>query len=106
MRVLRNTFVSGLRTRDRRPRTAPLEEDAAPFAAPSSGEPQRRAEASEVFAAIAELPADYRDVVAAVDVAGLSYPEAADSLGIPVGTVMSRLYRGRGRVADRVGAPA
>jgi RNA polymerase sigma-70 factor (ECF subfamily) len=104
MRVLRNTFVSGLRTRDRRPRTAALEEDSAPFAAPSSGEPQRRAEANEVFAAIAELPIDYRDVVAAVDVAGLSYQEAADSLGIPVGTVMSRLYRGRGRVADRVGA--
>jgi RNA polymerase sigma-70 factor (ECF subfamily) len=43
-------------------------------------------------------------VIAAVDVAGLSYAEAADTLGVPAGTVMSRLYRGRARVAETVGA--
>jgi RNA polymerase sigma-70 factor (ECF subfamily) len=37
-----------------------------------------------------------------VDVAGASYQEAADALGIPVGTVMSRLYRGRQRVIRAV----
>jgi RNA polymerase sigma-70 factor (ECF subfamily) len=57
-----------------------------------------------MFAAIAALPDDQRDVVAAVDVAGLSYAEAAESLGVPTGTVMSRLSRGRARVADAVGA--
>jgi RNA polymerase sigma-70 factor (ECF subfamily) len=41
--------------------------------------------------------------VAAVDVAGLSYAEAADVLGVPAGTVMSRLYRGRSRVAQAIG---
>ena len=41
--------------------------------------------------------------VAAVDVAGLSYQETADALDVPVGTVMSRLYRGRNRVAQAVG---
>ena len=56
-----------------------------------------------MFAAIAELPDDFRDVVAAVDVAGLSYDEAAKALGIPQGTVMSRLYRGRQQVARRLG---
>jgi len=55
-----------------------------------------------VFAAIAALPDDQRDVIAAVDVAGLSYAEAAESLGVPAGTVMSRLHRGRSRVAAAV----
>ena len=60
--------------------------------------------AREVFAAIAELPQEFREVVAAVDVAGLSYAEAADALGVPQGTVMSRLYRGRDRLARRLRA--
>ena len=59
--------------------------------------------AREVFGAIAALPDDQRDVLAAVDVAGLSYQEAADALDVPVGTIMSRLYRGRNRVAETVG---
>ena len=53
-----------------------------------------------MFSAIAALPEDQRDALAAVDVAGLSYQEAADTLEVPVGTIMSRLYRGRNRVAQ------
>ncbi|MEO5511685.1 MAG: RNA polymerase sigma factor [Longimicrobiales bacterium] len=45
--------------------------------------------------AIANLPLDFRIVVVLVDLEGLSYADAAESLGIPVGTVRSRLYRGR-----------
>jgi RNA polymerase sigma-70 factor (ECF subfamily) len=59
---------------------------------------------SRLLAAVDTLPEDQRDVIAAVDVAGLSYAEAAETLGVPTGTVMSRLYRGRARVADAVGA--
>ena len=102
--VLRNTFVSSLRTRSRRPQTAPLEDAEARMTAPASGTPSAVAEVREVFAAIAALPDDQRDVVAAVDVAGLTYAETADSLGVPVGTVMSRLHRGRSRVAKAVAA--
>jgi RNA polymerase sigma-70 factor (ECF subfamily) len=104
MRVLRNTFVSSLRTRSRRPKTAPIEDAEPRLAAPDAGSPTAVLAAREVFAAIAALPADQRDVIAAVDVAGLSYAEAAETLGVPTGTVMSRLYRGRARVADAVGA--
>ena len=96
--VLRNTFVSSLRTRSRRPQTAPLEDAEPRLAAPASGLAGRVVAAREVFAAIAALPADQRDVIAAVDVAGLSYAEAAETLGVPTGTVMSRLHRGRSRV--------
>jgi RNA polymerase sigma-70 factor (ECF subfamily) len=101
--VLRNTFVSSLRTRDRRPKTAPLEDAEPRAAAPAGASPISVLEAREVFAAIAALPDDQRDVVAAVDVAGLSYAEAAEALEVPTGTVMSRLYRGRNRVAEAVG---
>jgi RNA polymerase sigma-70 factor (ECF subfamily) len=103
LRVLRNTFVSGLRTRSRRPQTAPLEDSEARLAAPASASPVAVLTAREVYAAIAALPEDQREVIAAVDVAGLSYIEAAEALRIPTGTVMSRLYRGRNRVAAAVG---
>jgi RNA polymerase sigma-70 factor, ECF subfamily len=101
--VLRNTYVSSLRRRDRRPRTAPLEDSEARLAAPASASPTTQLAAREVFSAIAALPGDQRDALAAVDVAGLSYQEAADALEVPVGTIMSRLYRGRNRVAQEVG---
>jgi RNA polymerase sigma-70 factor, ECF subfamily len=101
--VLRNTYISSLRTRDRRPKTAPIEDSEARLAAPRAATPMSALEAREVFGAIAALPEDQRDVLAAVDVAGLSYAEAADALEVPVGTVMSRLYRGRNRVAEAVG---
>ena len=93
--VLRNTFRSSLRTRSRRPRTAALEDAEALLAAPAATGPQAIVEARAVFAAIAALPDDQRDV-------GLSYAEAAESLGVPAGTIMSRLHRGRSRVATAV----
>jgi RNA polymerase sigma-70 factor (ECF subfamily) len=46
-------------------------------------------------AALAALPVEFRAVLAMVDVSGLSYEEAAEVLGCPVGTVRSRLYRAR-----------
>jgi RNA polymerase sigma-70 factor, ECF subfamily len=67
------------------------------------GDPETAAVAREVYAAVGELPDHFRDVVAAVDVAGLSYAQAAETLRIPQGTVMSRLHRGRSRVAAALG---
>lgn len=52
--------------------------------------------------ALASLSANHRAVIALVDLDGLSYQEAADLLGIPVGTVMSRLHRARGKVRKRL----
>jgi RNA polymerase sigma-70 factor (ECF subfamily) len=60
------------------------------------------ASAREVLRAVAELPADFRDLLVAVDLIGLSYADAARSFAIPTGTVMSRLYRARRRVARRL----
>jgi RNA polymerase sigma-70 factor (ECF subfamily) len=97
--ALRNQYVSTLRARDRRPRTAPLESEDFRLVAPRSGEPSAVVATREVIGAIATLPTEQRKVVAAVDVAGFGYQEAADNLRIPLGTVMSRLYRGRARLA-------
>jgi RNA polymerase sigma-70 factor (ECF subfamily) len=97
--ALRNQYVSSLRQRDRRPRTAPLESEDFRLVAPTSGEPSAVVATREVIGAIATLPTEQRKVVAAVDVAGFGYQEAADNLRIPLGTVMSRLYRGRARLA-------
>jgi RNA polymerase sigma-70 factor (ECF subfamily) len=66
-------------------------------------QPEREAEARLVYAAIAELPEDFRFALVAVDVTGLSYEEAAKALRIPEGTVRSRLYRARDRIADLLG---
>ncbi len=50
------------------------------------------------------LPARHQEVVMLVDIDGLTYAEAAEFLGIPVGTVMSRLHRARSRMRDRLAA--
>ena len=55
-----------------------------------------------MHAAIAALPQEFRDALVAVDVAGLSYREAARALGVPEGTLTSRLFRARDRVARRL----
>ena len=102
LRTLRNTFLNQKRTESRRLRTAPLPEELDVVADPHAPDPEVAFEAGEVYAAVAALPADYRDVLVAVDVTGLSYKEAAKALRIPEGTVMSRLYRARQQVVRRV----
>ena len=51
--------------------------------------------ATEVVAAVEKLPPLHREVVLLVDVEGFSYKDAAQTLGVPIGTVMSRLHRAR-----------
>jgi RNA polymerase sigma-70 factor (ECF subfamily) len=57
---------------------------------------------AEVERALDELDASFRSVVELVDIAGLSYAEAAAVLDVPTGTVMSRLHRARSRIRDRL----
>ncbi|MBC2904798.1 sigma-70 family RNA polymerase sigma factor [Streptomyces cupreus] len=57
-----------------------------------------------VDGALAALPVKHQHVVRLVDVDGLSYAEAAELLGVPEGTVMSRLHRARRRIRDRLAA--
>jgi RNA polymerase sigma-70 factor (ECF subfamily) len=110
MRALRNALVSQRRAAARRPRSVELGDDGqlqrlgADVARSRDGDPVEGAVRAEVLVAIAELPDEFRDALVAVDVAGLSYREAARVLGLPEGTVTSRLFRARDRVAARLGA--
>jgi RNA polymerase sigma-70 factor (ECF subfamily) len=102
LRALRNTFFNQKRTESRRLRSDPLPEQLDLVADPHAREPQATVEAGELYAAVAALPDDFRDVLVAVDITGLSYKEAAEVLRIREGTVMSRLYRARQQVVRRL----
>jgi RNA polymerase sigma-70 factor, ECF subfamily len=103
MRVLRNTFYSRHRAEGRRPRTTELDPELGPAAGHAGSAPEDVLASREVLAAVAALPESFRETVAAVDLAGLSYREAARALGTNQGTIMSRLYRGREQVARALG---
>ena len=103
LRVLRNTFLTQREAAGRRPRTAAAVEDEAELVREREAlQPDRAVETKQVFEAMAELSHDARDVIVAVDVAGLSYKEAAKALKVPQGTIMSRLHRARSEVARRL----
>jgi RNA polymerase sigma-70 factor (ECF subfamily) len=95
--ALRHTFIDG-----RRRRVDQLSFDELPFEPVASslrGQPEPELAAREVYRAIATLPQIYREVLAAIDLAGLSYRETAETLSLPLGTVMSRIYRARSELA-------
>jgi RNA polymerase sigma-70 factor, ECF subfamily len=102
LRTLRNTFLNRKRAERRRLRPAPLPDDLDLVQDPHAREPHAALEAGEVYGAIARLPEDFRDVLVAVDVTGLSYREAAGALRIREGTVMSRLFRARRQVTRSI----
>jgi len=102
LRALRNTFLNRKRSESRRLQPGPLPEQLDLVADPQARGPEDALAAAELYAAIATLSADFRDVLVAVDIAGLSYREAAHALRIREGTVMSRLYRARQQVVRMV----
>jgi RNA polymerase sigma-70 factor (ECF subfamily) len=102
LRALRNTFFNQKRAERRRLRPEPSSDDLELIADPKAREPQAAVEAAELYAAVATLPGDFRDVLVAVDITGLSYKETARALRIREGTVMSRLYRARQQVVRRL----
>jgi len=102
LRALRNTFLNQKRAEQSRLRPGPLPDELELVADPKAREPHAALEAGELYAAIAALPDDFRDVLVSVDVTGLSYKEAARALRIREGTVMSRLYRARQQVVRQI----
>ena len=104
LRVLRNIFVSGRRAAARRAQTMALPDDLDLVEDRCAVRAESRLEASELFAAIAALPADFRDAVVAIDLIGLSYREAALALDVREVTITTRLHRGRQRLVRELAA--
>jgi RNA polymerase sigma-70 factor (ECF subfamily) len=98
--ILRNLFINEYRRRRRHPETVDLD-TIEPFAVFENvrEDPQSaffdRIVDDEVLRAVDELPEVFREAVMLSDVEGLSYEEIAKVLEVPVGTVKSRLFRGR-----------
>ncbi len=110
MQALRNTFMTSRRTAARRPSLVATLEELDTTDSRTAARPEEAVIAAQVFPAIAQLPESFRLALVAVDVAGLSYREAARVLGVPEATITTRLYRARERVArelapERFGAP-
>ena len=108
-RIMKNNFINGYRKRKIQPQHVELDElrDSNDDAWGSdAGVVEESPEASamseemdeDVARAINALPHDYKMALLLVDIQGQTYQEVADMLEVPVGTVMSRLYRGRAKV--------
>lgn len=101
--ILRNAWIDESRSRGRRTRLFAPQELGENVADPGAGSP---ADALSVQDAVARLPVEQREVIGLVLVEGLSYKEAADIIGVPVGTITSRLARGRDSLQTMLGAAA
>jgi RNA polymerase sigma-70 factor (ECF subfamily) len=116
--ILRNAFLDEARKQQRRPAQESFEDTTEYYLynqlAESGGEPQEavlnRLAGGAIVDALADVPPAFREAVVLVDIGDFSYQEAADILGVPIGTVMSRLHRGRRALkqalAQRAGAEA
>jgi len=109
MRTVANRCYDELRRHKRRPTVSwesfgEMDEEANPFLVNGHPTPEEAAQQAELArflqAAIATLPPDQRIVLVLSDVEGMNYQEIADTVGIPVGTVKSRLARARARLRD------
>jgi RNA polymerase sigma-70 factor (ECF subfamily) len=105
-RILRNTFINNYRKAQRQPSSGPseeltdgqlldLEQRTSGGVRSAENEALERLGDDEIAAAMATIPEDFRTAVYLADVEGFSYKEIADIMETPVGTVMSRVHRGR-----------
>lgn len=103
-RIMRNIWVDEVRARARRGQTFVTEDAGLEVGAP--GDQETRVELSNVDRAMARLPDEQREAIALVMVEGFAYKEAAEIMGCPIGTLTSRLIRGREALMVELGVAA
>ena len=111
-RVLTTTFINTYRKDQRRPQTSDSELEDWQIAEASSHTSDQGKSSEDVVLenlpdsdiknALAEIPEEFRMAVYLADVEGFSYKEIADIVGVPAGTVMSRLHRGRKQLREKL----
>jgi RNA polymerase sigma-70 factor, ECF subfamily len=103
--IVHSTWINELRARNVRARSGMEWDDdfLETVADPHARTPEQNVMNSQIVSAVQRLPETQRVVMLLVAVEGLSYKEAADTLGTPVGTVMSRLARARKTIASQFG---
>lgn len=99
-RILTNAFISGYRKRQRQPLMVVADSEQLQAVQPPTQRPAEEQALAlmptdEIVAALRSLPHEFRLAVYLIDVEGLSYRETAAIVGTPIGTVMSRVHRGR-----------
>jgi len=104
MKIVRNCWIDEIRSRTRRARTFAPAEEGETVGSQAHRAVELRAEMHAVDKAMNSLPSEQREVIALVLVEGLAYREAADLLEIPIGTLTSRLTRGRQALAQMLEA--
>ena len=104
MKIVRNCWIDEVRSRTRRAQTFAPAEEGETIGINAHEDIERRAELNDVDRAMNALTPEQREVIALVLVEGLAYREAADLRGIPIGTLTSRLTRGRYALAQRLEA--
>jgi RNA polymerase sigma-70 factor (ECF subfamily) len=105
-RIIRNLWIDRLRRQKTAGPTEDVEERRDLAGSSGVKEIEARSELRLVAAAISELPLEQREVLLLVCIEDLSYQDAADLLGIPIGTVMSRLARARKKLGEVTGITA
>ena len=106
-RITRNAFLDDIRKRKRRPTVALVDLERSPLVTmPSPDEVLAQVRLSDdVQVALLKLPVEFRECVVMCDVVGLSYDEIASAVEIPVGTVRSRIHRGRKMLRELLSWP-
>lgn len=101
--IVRNAWIDEARARARRSKTFAPAEDGEHVGNDGEEEMHAKLRADEVWTAMRALPEEQREAVALVCIEGLAYREAADALGVPIGTLTSRLARGREALQAKLG---